>query len=72
MSLRNYITLNQISKSRYDLTFENGTSIGSFMMLEDGYFYWFPDIYNNGCYSDYIIKEIYEKLIELNKKEFLK
>ena len=72
MSLRNYITLINISKGLYQLKFENDADLGEFVMDIDGYFYWYPGEPKRGCYPDYIIKEIYEKLTELNKEFDLK
>lgn len=39
--------------------------LGDLIMMEDGFFLWFPSISNRGL-GDYLIKEIYDKMIELN------
>ena len=65
--MKNYIILKKISKSKYKLLFDKDINLGFFVQDVDGYFYW--DNINNckGLYSDYILRELSEKLIELNK-----
>ncbi len=72
MSIINNIRLTKISESRYNLEFYNGVNLGDFTRDVDGYFYWFPGDSKGGCYSDYILRELGEKLIELNKEWDLK
>ncbi len=72
MSNKKYITLDKITDTRYGLKFENGSNLGEFLALEDGYFYWFPAISGSGAYASYILVELSEKLIKLNKAWDLK
>lgn len=64
MSKLSYTKIN----TRYKISF-NKADLGELEMLEDGFYHWFPGVSmsNNGCISSWILKDIYEKLEELNK-----
>lgn len=57
------INLNQ----RYLVVHKNGVTLGDLCKLEDGFYYWWPDNTRTGCYESYVIREIADKLDELNK-----
>ena len=46
----------------------NGKCLGDLMKLEDGYYQWWPSAVcsQGGCWSAYILREIADKLDELN------
>lgn len=45
----------------------NNANLGDLIKLEDGYYQWFPtEDATKGCWSAYILREIADKLDELN------
>lgn len=44
----------------------NKACLGDLLKLEDGYYQWFPNDDQTGCWSSYILREIADKLDELN------
>ena len=61
------IKLEKINDSNYKLIANKDIFFGNFIMMEDGYFSWFPIEFKGTCISSYTLKEIAEKLDELNK-----
>ena len=59
------ITLTKIDTG-YDVIFYNGVNIGTFEMLEDGYYHYWPT-QRGGCWASYAMRAIADKLDELNK-----
>lgn len=45
----------------------NGVYLGSFIVMEDGYYHFWPDHSKGGCWSSHVLREIANKLDELNK-----
>lgn len=57
------------SRTLYKLyTKYNRNFIGSVSRDVDGFFYFWPDSTNGGCYSECFLKDIHDMLKELNKK----
>ena len=48
-------------------TADNKTVLGDLVRDVDGYFYYWPDHSKTGCYPEYMIRAIADKLAELNK-----
>lgn len=64
----NHIKLTQTNTWRIALHLDNGKTIGTFEILDDGYFYYyFPDILVPGAVDSSLLKEIAEKLEEVNE-----
>jgi len=64
-----YLTLEEITKTHLKVFWgENGKYIGDFIVDDDGFFYFWP-LKDNwwGCWASYILREIADKLDELNQ-----
>lgn len=65
------VFLRQTNPWRYEVRLSepaNSRIVGLFETLEDGYFYfYFPDILTAGCLPAHILREIAEKLDEINE-----
>jgi len=63
-----HIKITKTNDWRYALHLDNGKIIGTFEVLDDGYFYYyFPDILVPGAVDSSLLKEIAEKLEEVNE-----
>lgn len=51
----------------YTVVFENNVKFGELLRDVDGFFYFWIERANGGCISDFILKELAEKMEELNK-----
>lgn len=51
----------------YYVIHENGVRCGDLFQKEDGYYDWWPPKSNGGCWPSYILRQIADKLDELNK-----
>ena len=50
------------------IIFFNNIFLGELKVLEDGFYYYFPCEFKGSCISSWILKDIYNKLEELNKE----
>lgn len=62
---KKYCTYKKYSSS-YEIFFENGVKIGALIMCEDGYYNFFPEL-RGGYWTSYIMREIADKVDEINK-----
>lgn len=53
---------------RYEVLHENGVSLGQLFAKEDGFYDWWPTQWNGGYIPSYILREIADKLDELNQE----
>jgi hypothetical protein len=60
------LTFNEISKNNIEISF-NKIGLGSLILLENGYFNWFPTNFNGSCIDKWVLIQIVEKLNELNR-----
>mgnify|MGYP006267590761 CR=1 FL=1 len=61
------IIYNKIDAHKYNIVTRNGKLIGELLMDVDGYFYfWSED--SNGAWSSHHLREVANKLDELNKE----
>ncbi|HNR55116.1 MAG TPA: hypothetical protein PKJ19_08120 [Flavobacteriales bacterium] len=51
----------------YSVTSPNGKTIGHLHQLDDGFFYFFPEGLRGGAWDAWWMREIADKLDELNK-----
>jgi len=58
---------NKIDAHKYNIVTHNGKLIGELLMDVDGYFYFWPED-NNGAWSSSHLRELTNKLDELNKE----
>ena len=62
-----YLKLEKITENAYNvLLISNNKSLGTFIREVDGYFFWMPEYKHKGYYSDYALKELADKLHNLN------
>jgi len=61
------IIYQKIDAYKYSILTNNGKLIGELLMDVDGYFYFWPED-NNGAWSSYHLREVANKLDELNKE----
>ena len=54
-------------KKEYRITF-NKTYLGDLVMLEDGFYNWFPCKFDGSCISSWVLLDIHNKLEKLNKE----
>lgn len=52
--------------SGYYVEYYNGVHIGEFVMMEDGYYHYWP-VKGEGCWGAYAMRAVADKLDELNK-----
>ena len=53
---------------KYNILYENGVYLGDIIQKEDGFYDWWPPFPSNGgCWSSYVLREIADKIDELNK-----
>lgn len=71
------IRTEKIGDSHYILIYGNGAKLGELSKSEDGYFYWWPNYFRQGCWPSDVLREIAQLLEVLNhpwdeqiKKEF--
>lgn len=50
----------------YGISFNN-INLGDLVYLEDGFYHYFPINYKSSCISSWVLKDIANKLDELNK-----
>ena len=63
----NKISYNKLpDQNIYTIDF-NKIELGEFVMLEDGYYSWFPPYFNGSCLDQWVILDIGNKLVELNR-----
>ena len=55
--------------TRYKISF-NKANLGELEMLDDGFYYWFPgpSMSGSGCISSWILKDIYDRIEDLNRE----
>lgn len=51
----------------YNVYWKNGKHIGTFERDVDGFYYFWPLKDEGGCWSDYALRAIADKLTEINK-----
>lgn len=61
-----YFIYKKVDEYRYDVITKNDLMIGSFIRDVDGYFYFWADR-NDGAWTSYVLRELSDKLNELNK-----
>ena len=61
------IKIEKINEGCYKVYYHNGVLLGDFIYSEDGYLHFWPDKTRTGAWSSHVLKEIAEKLDELNK-----
>lgn len=61
------IIYQKIDIHKYNIRTNNGKLIGELLMDVDGYFYFWPED-NNGAWASHHLRELANKLDELNKK----
>jgi len=50
------------------ITNKHNTQIGEFLLGDDGYYAFWPPVYwSGGCYPEWLLKELADKLEELNE-----
>lgn len=57
-----------LTENRIALVTEQGTGIGEFERMQDGFWYYWPAFNNGGAYTDYSLLKIADMLTELNKE----
>lgn len=64
-----YIILRQVKKRGYDyykVFYKNGVYLGDIISKEDGFYDFWPDYSKRGCWSAYVLRELADKLDEMN------
>lgn len=56
----------QISQHKYNIVTGNQKLVGELIMDVDGYFYFWPED-NNGAWSSYLLRQLADKIDEINK-----
>ena len=56
----------QINKHKYSVRTNNGKLVGDLIMDVDGHFYFWPED-NNGAWRSYQLRELADKIDEINK-----
>jgi hypothetical protein len=51
----------------FKAVFHNGVEVGEFIILEDGYYAFFPNLSRGGAWDEYLLKMISDTLKDLNK-----
>lgn len=64
MALLNFISFPK--EQRIEVYYENGVDLGEIGMLEDGFYYYWPKL-RAGCWSSHVMREIADKIDELDK-----
>ena len=67
--MKEYLTLKEISDTNksFEVLFGKDLLIGKFIILDDGFYEFFPEKYDGGCWAAYTLRELADKLDELNK-----
>lgn len=61
------ISVEKVGPAAYNVTAYNGSSMGEFLMKEDGYYAFWPD-HREGYWPAYMLRALADKLDELNKE----
>ena len=65
--MKKFIALEKI-EGGYKCIFENGVYIGDILVKEDGFYDWWPPhLGRGGCWSSYVLRELADKIDELNE-----
>lgn len=62
------LVLQYIDDFNYKVWYDNGHYEGEFSTIEDGYYYWWPDITNTGCLSEENLFDLAQNLRALNNE----
>lgn len=62
------IKFHLVSTDCYQAVYENGVAMGLLMKEVDGFYVFFPDSPNGGFWSEGVLKQLADKLAELNKE----
>ena len=63
------IIYKKLNSAIYDVIYENGVKLGHLLREVDGFFVWYPPHPSNGgAWNSHIIRNIANKLDELNKE----
>ena len=60
----------KINNDKYNIVTNKGKLIGELIMDVDGYFYFWPED-NNGAWASYHLRNVANKLDELNKERVI-
>jgi hypothetical protein len=61
------LNFNRTQPGRVEIHHDNGINCGDLIVGSDVLWAWWPPAERTGCWPDYAIKEIYDKLRELNE-----
>ena len=61
-----HIKTEKVSPGRYTATYDNGVDLGDILMMECGYYYWWPSK-RDGCLDEGFLLDMHNTLKAINK-----